>query len=53
MPVLVYLFYAPPHAPPTLVSLGTILIAALIIAKHHQNIGRLVAGTESRLGPKR
>ena len=53
MPVLVYLFYAPPHAPPTLVSLGTILIAALIIAKHHQNIGRLVAGTESRLGSKR
>ena len=53
MPILVYLFYAPRHAPPTYVSLGTILIAALIIAKHWQNIGRLIAGTESRLGQKR
>ena len=52
MPVLVYLFYAPGHAPPTYVSLGTIAIAALIIAKHHQNIARLAAGTESRLGQK-
>jgi acyl phosphate:glycerol-3-phosphate acyltransferase len=52
MPVLVYLFYAPRHAPPTLVSAGTILIAILIIAKHRQNIGRLVAGTETRLGLK-
>ena len=49
MPVLVYFFYAPGHAPPTVVSLGTILIAALIIAKHRQNIGRLAAGTETRL----
>ena len=53
MPVLVYILYAPGHAPPTLVSIGTILIAALIIAKHHQNIGRLASGTESRLWSKR
>jgi len=53
MPVLVYLFYAPGHAPPTFVSLGTILIAGLIIAKHHQNIGRLIAGTETRLWSRR
>jgi glycerol-3-phosphate acyltransferase PlsY len=52
MPVLLYLFYAPRHAPPTLVSLGTILVAVLIIAKHHRNIGRLVAGTEPQLGLK-
>jgi glycerol-3-phosphate acyltransferase PlsY len=52
MPVLVYLFYERGHAPPTSVSLGTILIAALIIAKHRQNIGRLAAGTESRLRSK-
>ena len=53
MPALVYLFCARGHAPPTFVSLGTILIAALIIAKHHQNIGRLIAGTETRLWSKR
>jgi acyl phosphate:glycerol-3-phosphate acyltransferase len=52
MPILVYLFYERGHAPPTHVSVGTILISALIIAKHWQNIGRLAAGTESRLGPK-
>jgi glycerol-3-phosphate acyltransferase PlsY len=52
MPVLVYLFYERGHAPPTYLSLGTILIAALIISKHRQNIGRLVAGTEPRLRSK-
>lgn len=52
MPVLVYLFYERGHAPPTYLSLGTILIAALIISKHRQNIGRLAAGTEPRLGSK-
>jgi glycerol-3-phosphate acyltransferase PlsY len=52
MPVLVYLFYERGHAPPTSVSVGTILISALVIAKHRQNIGRLVAGTESRLRSK-
>jgi acyl phosphate:glycerol-3-phosphate acyltransferase len=52
MPVLVYLFYAPGHAPPTYLSVGTVLIAALIIAKHRENIGRLMRGTESRLGSK-
>ena len=52
MPILVYLFYERGHAPPTYVSVGTILIAALIIAKHWQNIGRLAAGTESRMGSK-
>ena len=52
MPVLVYLFYARGHAPDTWISLGTIAIAALIIAKHRQNIGRLAAGTEARLGSK-
>jgi glycerol-3-phosphate acyltransferase PlsY len=27
-----------------------VAVALLLIAKHHQNIGRLIAGTESRLG---
>ena len=50
LPILVYLFYAPGHAPPRAVSLGTVVIVILIIFKHRENIGRLIAGTESRLG---
>jgi glycerol-3-phosphate acyltransferase PlsY len=29
------------------------LVAAIIIAKHHQNIGRLLSGTEYRFGAKK
>jgi glycerol-3-phosphate acyltransferase PlsY len=49
LPVLVYLLYAPPHAPPTYVTLGTILISLLVLAKHRSNMERLVAGKENRL----
>jgi glycerol-3-phosphate acyltransferase PlsY len=30
-----------------------VAVALILIAKHHQNIGRLLAGTESRLGAKK
>jgi acyl phosphate:glycerol-3-phosphate acyltransferase len=53
MPVLVYLFYAPHRAPATYVSLCTIFIALLVIAKHRDNLERLIAGKESRLGMRR
>ena len=46
LPLLVYLLYAPRHAPPTAVSTGTLLAAILIIIKHRGNIERLMAGTE-------
>ena len=49
LPVLVYLLYAPSHAPPLSVTLGTILVSLLVLAKHRSNLERLVAGTESRL----
>jgi acyl phosphate:glycerol-3-phosphate acyltransferase len=52
LPVLVYLFYAPGHAPPTYVIFCTILISLLVLAKHRSNIGRLVAGNETRLGSR-
>jgi len=49
MPVLVYVLYAPGHAPPEFVNRGTILIAVLILFKHRSNIERLIAGEEPRL----
>ncbi len=49
LPLLTFRLYAPPGEPPLMVSIGTTLIAALIIVKHKDNIGRLVAGTENRL----
>jgi glycerol-3-phosphate acyltransferase PlsY len=55
LPLLVYILYAPGHAPPVAVSAGTLLAAALIILKHKENIHRLMAGTEPRfeMGRKR
>jgi glycerol-3-phosphate acyltransferase PlsY len=50
LPVLVALIG---EAGVTPLSLGLISLASLLIlAKHHENIGRLLAGTESRIGAK-
>ena len=49
LPLLVYLLYAPGHAPPTPVTAGTLLASVLIIVKHRKNIERLMAGTEPRI----
>ncbi|RXH55184.1 glycerol-3-phosphate 1-O-acyltransferase PlsY [Granulicella sibirica] len=32
---------------------GIVFIALLVIVKHHANVGRLIAGTESRFGSKK
>jgi glycerol-3-phosphate acyltransferase PlsY len=48
LPLLVYLLYAPGHAPPTPVSVSTLIAAAMVIVKHRDNIERLLAGTEPR-----
>lgn len=48
LPPLIYLLYAPGHAPPLAVTLGAVAAAALIIWKHRPNIQRLIAGTEPR-----
>jgi len=49
MPLLIYFLWAPPHhAPPIVVDLGTLAIAALVIYKHDANLQRLVEGTEPR-----
>ena len=51
LPLSMYFLYAPGtrHAPPLTVSFSTAMVAILIIIKHRDNIGRLLAGTESRL----
>jgi len=43
-----YFLRAPHHAPPLVVSFGTLFAAALIICKHDANLQRLVEGTEPR-----
>jgi glycerol-3-phosphate acyltransferase PlsY len=48
MPLLIYFLWAPRHAPPIIVDLGTLAIAALVIFKHDGNLQRLVDGTEPR-----
>ena len=52
LPVLIYILYAPGHAPPEFVSFGTLLICGLVIAKHKSNVERLLAGTEPRIGKR-
>jgi glycerol-3-phosphate acyltransferase PlsY len=48
-PVLVHFMK---HAPLP-ITLGAAGAAAIIIARHHANIGRLLSGTENRLGQRR
>jgi acyl phosphate:glycerol-3-phosphate acyltransferase len=50
LPLFIYLLYAPGHAPPEIVTFGTLLIVVLVIVKHRANIERLIAGEEPRLG---
>ena len=49
MPLLIYFLWAPRHAPPVVVDIGTLAIALLVIYKHDGNLQRLVEGTEPRL----
>jgi acyl phosphate:glycerol-3-phosphate acyltransferase len=48
LPLLVYLLYAPGHAPPLIVSAGTTAAIALVIWRHRPNIVRLLEGSEPR-----
>jgi len=48
LPLFVYILYAPRHAPPTAVSVCTLLAAVIVMAKHRDNVERLLAGTEPR-----
>ena len=48
MPLLIYFLWAPGHAPPLVLSLGTLFAAVLIFYKHDANLQRLVDGTEPK-----
>lgn len=52
-PMLMYILYAPGHAPPDVVSFGTLLLATIVVLRHRPNIKRLLSGTEPRFGPGR
>jgi glycerol-3-phosphate acyltransferase PlsY len=48
MPLLIYFLWAPGHAPPLVITLGTLFAAGLIFYKHDANLQRLVDGTEPK-----
>jgi len=48
MPLLIYFLWAPPHAPPLVVTFGTLFAAALVIYKHKANLQRLLSGSEPK-----
>lgn len=49
LPLMVYILYAPGHAPPGVVSATTLTAAVLVIIKHQANLRRLMAGKEPRI----
>jgi glycerol-3-phosphate acyltransferase PlsY len=55
MPLLIYILWAPHHAPPMIVTFGALAAAMIIVYKHDANIQRLVQGEEPKftLGKKR
>jgi glycerol-3-phosphate acyltransferase PlsY len=48
MPLLIYLLWAPRHAPPLAVTFGALAAAVLVIYKHDANIQRLIEGEEPK-----
>ncbi|MGB8458742.1 MAG: glycerol-3-phosphate 1-O-acyltransferase PlsY [Candidatus Acidiferrum sp.] len=48
MPLLIYFLWAPHHAPPHMVTFGTLAATLLIVYKHDGNIQRMVQGDEPK-----
>jgi len=48
MPLLIYLLWAPHHAPPMSVTFGTVAAALLIVYKHRGNLQRVIEGVEPK-----
>jgi acyl phosphate:glycerol-3-phosphate acyltransferase len=48
MPLLIYFLWAPGHAPPLVITLGTLFASVVIFYKHDANLQRLLDGTEPK-----
>lgn len=48
MPLLMYFLWAPHHAPPLIITLGSLAATLLVVYQHRANIQRLVRGEEPR-----
>jgi glycerol-3-phosphate acyltransferase PlsY len=48
LPLLVYFLWAPRHAPPLAITIGTLAAAGLIFYKHSANVQRLSQGMEPK-----
>jgi len=48
MPLLIYLLWAPHHAPPMIITFGALAAAVIIVYKHDANIQRLAQGEEPK-----
>jgi acyl phosphate:glycerol-3-phosphate acyltransferase len=55
MPLLIYILWAPHHAPPPIITFGALAATGIIVYKHDANIQRLVQGEEPKFsfGKKR
>lgn len=48
MPLLMYFLWAPHHAPPPIIALGSLAASLLVVYKHGANIQRLMQGEEPK-----
>jgi acyl phosphate:glycerol-3-phosphate acyltransferase len=48
IPLLMYFLWAPHHAPPLIITFGSLGISTLVIYKHDANMQRLIQGTEPK-----
>jgi acyl phosphate:glycerol-3-phosphate acyltransferase len=48
IPLLMYFLWAPRHAPPLIITFGSLAAAVLVVYKHDGNIQRLIQGEEPK-----
>jgi glycerol-3-phosphate acyltransferase PlsY len=53
MPLLMYFLWAPHHAPPLIITFGSLAAALLVVYQHRANIQRLVRGEEPKFSLSR